>query len=329
MSLTNKTDAQILSELKAWVGTERDAVTHVLHYLREVEERKLYLLGASSLKEFCMKVLKYSRHEAQARIDAMRLLKVVPEIDADLDSGKLSLTVAAQTMSSFRKEDARRETTGESPLSEEECKTVLADLMSASTREADRKLATHFPDQPQLERTKPVSETVTRIEFNANAEDMKNFERLQAYYYHQTGGSWEKLFAILANHEIEKLDTPPRRSLGSKQGRTRYVRKQTHQEVWSNWERGCDHKLENGERCGSRQNLETDHIIEFTKGGTNRKENLRLVCGPHNRYRSDQLQKLRHEFMKRAERVRTECLEQLFTEAVQSRTAVVFARSMG
>jgi hypothetical protein len=128
MSLTNKTDAQILSELKAWVGKERDAVTHVLHYLREVEERKLYLLGASSLKEFCMKVLKYSRHEAQARIDAMRLLKVVPEIDADLDSGKLSLTVAAQTMSSFRKEDARRETTGESPLSEEECKTVLAEL---------------------------------------------------------------------------------------------------------------------------------------------------------------------------------------------------------
>jgi hypothetical protein len=327
MSLNNKTDAQVLSELKVWVGKERDAVTQVLHYLREVEERKLYLLGASSLKEFCMKVLKYSRHEAQARIDAMRLLKIVPEIDADLDSGKLSLTVAAQTMSSFRKEDARRETAGENPLSEEECKTVLADLMSASTREADRKLATHFPAQPQLERTKPVSETLTRIEFNANAEDMKMYERLQAYYYHQTGGSWEKLFKLLANHEIKKLDTPPRRSLDSEQGRTRYVRKQTHQEVWANWEKGCDHKLENGERCGSRQNLQKDHIIEFTKGGTNKKENLRLVCGAHNRYRSDQLQKLRREFMERAEHVRTECLEQLFVEAIHSRTAVVFASS--
>jgi hypothetical protein len=325
MSLNNKTDAQILSELKVWVGKERDAVTHVLHYLREVEERKLYLLGASSLKEFCMKVLKYSRHEAQARIDAMRLLKIVPEIDADLDSGKLSLTVAAQTMSSFRKEDARRETAGESPLSEEEYKTVLADLMSASTREADRKLATHFPGQPQLEKTKPVSENLTRIEFNANAEDMKKFERLQAYYYHQTGGSWEKLFAILANHEIKRLDTPPRRSLGSKQGRTRYVRKQTHQEVWAKWERGCDHKLQNGERCGSRQNLERDHIVEFIKGGTNKRENLRLVCGAHNRYRSDRLEKLRREFMGRTEHVRTECLEHLFTEAVQSRTATVFA----
>jgi hypothetical protein len=329
MSLNNKTDAQVLFELKTWVGKEREAVTHVLHYLREVEERKLYLLEANSLYEFCMKVLKYSRHEAQARIDAMRLLKIVPEIDADLDSGKLSLTVAAQTMSSFRKEDARREALGASPLSEEEQKVVLADLMSVSTREADRKLAAHFPDQPQLERTKPVSETLTRIEFNANTEAMKKFERLQAYYYHRTGGSWEKLFEILADHEIEKLDASPRRSTGSKQGRTRYVRKQIHQEVWSNWERGCDHKLQNGERCGSRQNLEKDHIIEFSEGGTNKKENLRLVCGPHNRHRSDRLEKLRREFMERAEHVRAECLEQLFIEAVQSGAAVMFASSMG
>jgi hypothetical protein len=328
ISLDHKTDAQVLSELKTWVGKEREAITRVLYYLREVEERKLYLHEASSLNEFCMKVLKYSRHEAQARIDAMRLLKVIPEIDADLDSGKLSLTVAAQTMSSFRKEDVRRKAAGESPLSEDEQKTVLADLMSASTREADRKLATHFPGQSQFEKTKPVSETLTRIEFNANKEAMKMYERLQAYYYHQTGGSWEKLFEILAHHEIEKLDTPPRRSLGSKQGRTRYVRKQIHQKVWSNWERGCDHRLENGERCGSRRNLEKDHIIEFSKGGTNRKENLRLLCGPHNRYRSDQLQKLRHEFMERAECVRTECLEQLFVETIQTAAAVASAGAM-
>jgi hypothetical protein len=340
MSLNNKTDVQILSELKSWVGKEREAVTHVLHYLREVEERKLYLLEASSLYEFCMKILKYSRHEAQARIDAMRLLKAVPEVDADLDSGKLSLTVAAQTMSSFRKENARRKNSGENPLSEAEQKTVLADLMSASTREADRKLATHFPDQPQTERTKPVSEGLTRIEFNVNSATRKKFERLQAYYFHQTGGSWEKLFELLANHEIEKLDTPPRRSPGSRdsaignhapasnQPRTRYIRKQIHQDVWSNWERGCDHKLKNGERCGSRQNLEKDHILEYAEGGTNTRENLRLLCGAHNRYRSDRLEKIRYEFMERAERVRTKCLEQFFIEAVQSKTAVVFSGSM-
>jgi hypothetical protein len=251
-------------------------------------------------------------------------MKVVPEIDADLDDGRLSLTVAAQAMSAFRIEDARRERAGEALLTEEEHKTVLADLIGSSTREADRKLATHFPNQAKPEQTKPVSEAVTRIEFNVNAELLKKLERLQAYYFHQTGGSWEKLFEILANHEIEKLDAPVRRSpgskvpspkvgraLGAKQRRTRYVPKQIHQDVWSNWERGCDHVLQNGERCGSRRNLQKDHIIEFAEGGTNDIDNLRLVCGAHNRYRSDRFEKMRREFMDRAEVTRKQFIDQL------------------
>jgi hypothetical protein len=332
MFLGDKTDAQILSEFEVWVGKEREAITHELYYLREIEERKLYLLEASSLKDFCMKVHGYSRHEAQARIDVMRLMKVVPEIDADLDDGRLSLTVAAQAMSAFRIEDARRERAGEALLTEEEHKTVLADLIGSSTREADRKLATHFPNQAKPEQTKPVSEAVTRIEFNVNAELLKKLERLQTYYFHQTGGSWEKLFEILANHEIEKLDAPVRRSPGSKvqspkvgrapaakqdrppdakQRRTRYVPKQIHQDVWSNWERGCDHVLQNGERCGSRRSLETDHIIEFAEGGTNDRENLRLVCGAHNRYRSDRFEKMRRGFMGQVEVTRKQFIDQL------------------
>jgi hypothetical protein len=318
MFLGDKTDAQILSEFEVWVGKEREAITHELYYLREIEERKLYLLEAGSLKEFCMKVHGYSRHEAQTRIDVMRLMKVVPELDADLDAGRLSLTVAAQAMSAFRIEDARREAAGEAQLSEEEHKTVLADLISSSTREADRKLATHFPNQAKPERTKSVSESVTRIEFNVGADQMKKLERLQAHYFHQTGGSWEKLFEILADHEIEKLDAPMRRSTGSKPGRapgakqrrTRHIQKQTHQEVWSNWERGCVYILENGERCGSRQNLEKDHVIEFADGGTNDKENLRLLCGAHNRYRSDRFEKMRRKFMVRAEVTRKEFIDQ-------------------
>jgi hypothetical protein len=67
--------------------------------------------------------------------------------------------------------------------------------------------------------------------------------------------------------------------------------------------------------------------MEFTKGGTNKRENLRLVCGAHNRYRSDQLQKLRREFMERAEHIRIQCLEQFFTDAIPSKAAVVSANS--
>src|SRR5438874_1107914 len=122
MFLSNKTDDQILNGLSEWVSKEREAASHVLHYLREVEERKLYLRAGGSLFEFCVNVHKYSRHEAQARIDAMRLMKVVPEIDQDIDSGKLSLTVAAQAQSAFRKENVRRKSCGEEPLTEDDQK---------------------------------------------------------------------------------------------------------------------------------------------------------------------------------------------------------------
>jgi hypothetical protein len=254
--LSNKTDAQILEGMTVWVGKEREAASHVLHHLLEIEERKLYLLYASSLFEFCMVVHKYSRHEAQTRIDAMKLMQSVPEIDADIDAGRLSLTVAAQTQSAFRKEDERRSKTGEEPLSEEEQKSVLADLMSASTREADRRLAAHFPDQPQSERTKPVSADVTRIEFNARSEFKKKLERLQAVYHHQTGGKWEKLFELLADKEIEKLDAPPRRARGMKTETTL-----------------------NAEEASGAENHTADE-----NQTVERNQSRRLLCGAHNRY---------------------------------------------
>jgi hypothetical protein len=347
VNLSHQTDAQVLDGMTNCVSKEREVASAILHHLREIEERKLYLTLASSLFEFCWKVHRYSRHEAQTRIDAMRLMKSVPEIDADIDAGRLSLTVAAQTQSAFRKEDDRRAAAGEAPLTEEEQKNVLADLMSASTREADRKLATHFPDQSQSERTKPVSAEVTRIEFNARVEFMKKLERLQAVYHHQTGGKWEKLFELLADKDIENLDAPPRRARGMKSEnpsvkkqpdeaqnesvsaqadqagpsapgtQSRYVSKQAHQAVWANWDRGCDYILENGERCCSKQNLQRDHIIEFRAGGESVIENLRLLCGAHNRYRSDRAEQVRREIMKEIEAERRMLIQEFEAEGFE------------
>jgi len=286
MQLSQNTDYEILEGMSAWVASERRANTHVIHYLREIEERRLYLQFASTLFEFCTEVHGYSRSEAQVRIDAMRLTKAIPEVIEDIDAGRLSLTVAAQAQSAFRRENVRRRKMGKPQLNEDEQKTVLEDLMSISTRQADRKLATHFPNQPPPEKVIPLSDNLTRIEFNAETDEMKNYHRLQTVYHHQTGGQWGKLFAILANNDIERLDALPRRAPGIEQGQTRYIRKATKQYVWANWERGCDHIYENGVRCGSRQNLQIDHIIEYGQGGSNEPENLRLLCGQHNRFRN-------------------------------------------
>src|ERR1700748_1692517 len=115
-----------------------------------------------------------SRHEAQTRVDAMRLLKAIPEIADDLQSGKLSLTIAAQAQSAFRMANSRRKKAGQEPLTAQEQKEVLLDLMTGTTREVDHKLAKHFPGTPKPECAIPVSAEITRYEFNADNQLSEN-----------------------------------------------------------------------------------------------------------------------------------------------------------
>jgi hypothetical protein len=46
---------------------------------------------------------------------------------------------------------------------------------------------------------------------------------------------------------------------------------------------GCERRLQNGELCGSHHFLQIDHIRPVWAGGTNDVQNLRVLCGAHNR----------------------------------------------
>jgi hypothetical protein len=69
--------------------------------------------------------------------------------------------------------------------------------------------------------------------------------------------------------------------------RTRYVSAQTNHRIWkANLGRGCEYTNEStGRRCGSKHQEQRDHILEFSKDGSNEPENLRIYCAKHNRYR--------------------------------------------
>lgn len=54
-------------------------------------------------------------------------------------------------------------------------------------------------------------------------------------------------------------------------------------EVWRRDEGKCT-------KCGSRENLEYDHIIPVVKGGSNTVRNIELLCETCNRAKSDLIQ---------------------------------------
>ncbi len=202
MNLKLKNEFTLLSELKVLVSKEREVTAQILHYFREVESRKLHLeSGYPSLFEFAVKELGYSAGSAHRRISAMSLLKVLPEIEEQIQSGELSLSVAAQAQSFFREEGRSR------TVSVEEKKETVASLMGLSTRECERKLAAISPLAAlPRERERVVTEDLTQIQFLADRELMEKLEKLKGLLAHRNfDGGYRKLFHALADMALKKL----------------------------------------------------------------------------------------------------------------------------
>ena len=63
----------------------------------------------------------------------------------------------------------------------------------------------------------------------------------------------------------------------------RAISPEVRREVWRRDEGKCV-------KCGSRERLEYDHIIPFSKGGSNTARNIELLCESCNRSKSDSIQ---------------------------------------
>jgi hypothetical protein len=330
MNFKSKADGVLISELKSLVAREREVTTQVLHYLREVELRKIHLeRGYPSLFEFTVRELGYSSGSAYRRIQAMRLLKSLPELEPQIQSGALSLSVAAQAQSYFREESKRRR------IDAREKKETVEALFGLSSRECERKLAALSPEAAlPKERERIVTDELTQIQFLADRALLGKLERLKQLMAHRNfEGSYAKLFEQLADLALKKLapkarvdtSTPneavsrervmkegPAEHLkeggkGSGVGNSKGIAKERRggmrnakssrfiptamKRAVSHRDRGaCRFKdRKTGKTCGSRHALEFDHVLPLSLGGATTVENLRLLCAAHHRIETEKL----------------------------------------
>ncbi|MCM2277355.1 MAG: hypothetical protein NDJ89_04710 [Oligoflexia bacterium] len=312
----------VLSELKSAVQQERECALRVLHLLQEVEADRHYLeLGYPSLFEFATRELGYSFGAAMRRIQAMRLMKAMPEIEEKLQEGALSLCVASKTQSFFRQEDQKRKEEGQPRMSSAARREIVQSMLGASTRECEQKLAEISPESTlPRERTRPLGGGKVLIQFLADEELLAKLDKLKGLTAHQNfDGRYDRLIELLADLALKKLEPnqrpeqarapenvqnannsiqpsasssqTPTPSSAPARPRTRYIPSSIKRAVHLRDRGQCSFiDRTSGRRCGSRHALQFDHFpIPFSRGGKSIPENLTLRCAAHNRYLAEKM----------------------------------------
>ncbi|MAV91690.1 MAG: hypothetical protein CL676_09725 [Bdellovibrionaceae bacterium] len=201
MNLKELQDQDVLFQTKQMAQKERQLLTQILHLLREVERRKLFCdLGYKSLFEYTVKELKYSEGQAGRRIQAMRLLKELPQLEEKIETGALSLSNISQAQSYFREMNKLTnskpcagtpnltshsdlgKSTRRHGISSTEKLELLQSLEHKSAREGQKILIRLNPDQslPQ-ERQRQISETHIELKFALSEKSLEKLEEVRSH----------------------------------------------------------------------------------------------------------------------------------------------------
>lgn len=316
-NLKIKNDQILLSDLQNLVKKEREVLTEILHHIREIEIRQLYLKrGYPSLFAFLTEEYGYSEAAAQRRIATMRLIKEIPEVEEKIGKGEISLSVASQVQSFFRKEDQKRTEEKKPKINHEEKLNLLERLSGTSARECEKKLIQLNPEiKLPKEKTKPITEDKTLVQFTANKILISKINRLKTLLSHQNSNqSLEIIFDKITEIALDKLDPQRRqarrekqRNLKESQGPaprqknsnslptsetippkpSRHIPKKLRDQIWLRDQGSCQYRdKRTGKTCNSTHFLELDHRFPFTLGGETKENNLELKCRGHNQYRS-------------------------------------------
>ena len=111
------------------------------------------------------------------------------------------------------------------------------------------------------EKMKKLREEEERIK---REKKLKEYEQIRA---------WEK-----QQEEMEKKEKAKRKEIK----KSRYISQKVKREVWRRDQGRCI-------ECGSKENLEFDHIIPFIKGGSNTVRNIQLLCAKCNQKKKDKI----------------------------------------
>ncbi len=266
MNFTKVKDQELISHTIQIAKKERELLVEVLDCLREIERRRLFSsLGYSSLFDFCVYKLSYSEAQAVRRIQAMRFIRTVPEVEPMIENGALTLTTVGLAHSHIKREEEHRG----SPYTPTEKLGVIQVVSGKAAREAEAALLEiaqcKNPIRPDT--SKLVSKELIELRITVTKKTWEHAEKLKGLLAHEHPNlSLGELFGITCQLAVDKWSTYPPSA-----PKVKNTKSPLHRAIWNRDQGRC-------RNCGSQHALEVDHIQPKALGGADTPENLCLLC---------------------------------------------------
>lgn len=286
----------LVTKLRGLIQEEREISLKTLELINEVERRRLHLeLGYPSLFDWLTRDFGYSAAAAMRRIDSARLLRKVPTISKQIESGKLNLTNLARVQSAIRAEEKR---TGK----QIEPSTVVNAIEGKTSREVEKHLAQTFPDSIyKADSARAITDSQIRLQVTLSTPQYSELERAREVASHSHfGAPMGEVIGMLATDYLDRKDplrkkfdvdinVTPEITTSDNAGR-RPLPVNIRRLVFQRAEGRCEYRNPHtGKTCGSRFQTQVDHIKPVALGGTNAVENLRLLCRAHNAWTAEEI----------------------------------------
>jgi hypothetical protein len=284
MNLRHLNDGKLVHDIDNLIREEREILTAVLHYLKEIERRRLFSeLGYKSMFDLAVRRFGYSEDQAYRRISAMRLLHEIPEIEQKINDGEITLTHIGLAQSLFRheKKASQKEFSCDEKIQlfekisckpTREAEKITLAMVSACVSKTGAEMAS--PGRIKRDRVHAVSPDQIELKFLAPASIQPKIEKLKGLLAHQDPGIslgelFEKLCDLgLSEWNPAKIAAPRKRRVITS---PRTIAAAERREIFARAQSRC-------ENCGSEHALQIDHILPFALAGASSKENLRLLC---------------------------------------------------
>ncbi len=191
-------DSDLLKQIRLDAECERKHGLAVIHQLREIKRRRLDAqLGYSSLHSFCMEELKYSSTSAWRRVKVMEALEELPELEAQIVQGNLTLTNLSQVQNFCEQKEKTLE----------EKREILAQVSGLSKRDTERKLAQIAPIPERPEKVRPLDQDLTELRVTLSKETLATLDKIRGLIVHShPGASYADIIYYLAKLGLKKLD---------------------------------------------------------------------------------------------------------------------------